>query len=220
MKPLDLTRLPRARTAALAHGWTRRRVAALTAGLALGALCITAQRAHAQQAPALLDAAHSSISFVSTQMGVPVNGRFQRYAVQATLDPKALAQSHLSVSIDMTGATLDNSEIDEALLQPEWFGSKRFPKATFVSTAIKRLAAQDFEVSGTMTIKGRSLPIKVPLHLSQNGTAPHLRTVATGAIQIRRLAFGVGQGQWADTSLVADAVDVKFSLTFTGIGAL
>jgi len=52
--------------------------------------------------------------------------------------------------------------------------------------------------------------------LTQNGTT----TTATGALPIKRLAFKIGENEWADTSMVADDVQVKFKLALTGIGKL
>jgi polyisoprenoid-binding protein YceI len=41
--------------------------------------------------------------------------------------------------------------------------------------------------------------------------------VAAGAVPIKRLDFKIGDGEWADTSVVANDVIVKFKLSFTGI---
>jgi polyisoprenoid-binding protein YceI len=38
------------------------------------------------------------------------------------------------------------------------------------------------------------------------------RGVLSGEFRINRSDYGVGEGEWADTSLVADAVKVRFSL--------
>jgi polyisoprenoid-binding protein YceI len=43
-------------------------------------------------------------------------------------------------------------------------------------------------------------------------------TVATGVLPIKRLAFKIGDGEWADTSMVADDVQVKFKLSLSGVG--
>ena len=57
----------------------------------------------------------------------------------------------------------------------------------------------------------------VPVTLAQTGTAPNLATTATGAFAIPRLAFKVGEAEWADTSMVADEVQVKFKLALSGV---
>ena len=47
-----------------------------------------------------------------------------------------------------------------------------------------------------------------------------LTTVATGAFLLKRLDFQLGDGDWKDTSVVANEVQVKFKLTLAGVGAL
>jgi hypothetical protein len=37
---------------------------------------------------------------------------------------------------------------------------------------------------------------------------------------LKRLAFKIGENEWADTSMVADDVQVKFKLALTGVGKL
>jgi len=45
-------------------------------------------------------------------------------------------------------------------------------------------------------------------------------TTASGTFAIKRLDFRIGDGDWKDTSLVADAVQVRFKLVLTGVGPL
>jgi polyisoprenoid-binding protein YceI len=41
--------------------------------------------------------------------------------------------------------------------------------------------------------------------------------VASGSVAIKRLDFKIGDGEWADTSMVANDVTVKFKLAFAGL---
>jgi len=43
--------------------------------------------------------------------------------------------------------------------------------------------------------------------------------VATGSFALKRLDFKVGEGDWADTSVVANDVQVRFKLTLQGLPA-
>ena len=38
-------------------------------------------------------------------------------------------------------------------------------------------------------------------------------------LPIKRLAFKIGDGEWADTSMVADEVQVRFKLVLSGLPA-
>ena len=71
-------------------------------------------------------------------------------------------------------------------------------------------------MAGKLTIKGNVRDVVVPVALVQAGAV----TTATGAFTIKRLAFKIGENEWADTSMVADDVQVKFKLALTGVGKL
>ncbi|WP_311224130.1 MULTISPECIES: YceI family protein [unclassified Acidovorax] len=169
--------------------------------------------AFAQQA---LVPAQSEILFVSKQMGVPVEGRFKKFDAQVAFDPAKLATSKIAFTVDTGSATLGVKETDAELPKPTWFNVPKFPQATFQSTAIKSVGPGKFEVAGKLSIKGASQDVTVPVALTQSGAT----TTATGAFTIKRLAFKLGENEWADTSMVADDVQVKFKLALTGVGKL
>jgi polyisoprenoid-binding protein YceI len=179
-------------------------------GLLLAATTVLALPAMAQQA---LVPAQSEIAFVSRQMGVPVEGHFKKFSAQVAFDPAKLATSKVAFTVDMGSATLGTPEIDGELPRPTWFNTAKFPQATFQSSAIKALGGGKFEVAGKMSVKGNTQDMLVPVTLTQTGA----NTVATGAFTIKRLVFKIGENEWADTSMVADDVQVKFKLALTGV---
>jgi polyisoprenoid-binding protein YceI len=170
----------------------------------------------AAQAEQQLVPAKSEIRFVSRQMGVPVEGRFRTFDAQISFDPAKPASSSIAFSVDTGSATLGVRETDAELPKADWFNVAKFPKATFQSTAVKRVQGNQFEVAGKLSIKGVSSNVVVPVTLAQSGA----QTSATGAFSIQRLTYRIGDNEWSDTSMVADTVQVKFSLTLTGVGKL
>lgn len=188
------------------------------ATLALGAaaaLLGAPAPADAQSAAKLLPA-QSEVSFSIKQMGVPVDGKFTRFDAQVQLDPKKPETGKESFSIDIASATMGNAESDAELPKAEWFGTAKFPKATFVSSAVKAAGPGKFEVAGKLTIKGNARDISVPVTLTQAGAT----STATGTFTIKRVEFKIGEGEWTDTSIVANDVTVKFKLALSGITPL
>lgn len=181
-----------------------------TAGLMAAAL---AAPALAQQR---LVPAQSSIQFVSTQMGVPVEGHFGQFDAQIAFDPARPEAASIAFTVDTGSATLGVKETDAELPKPAWFNVAKFPKATFRSTGVKALGGGKFEVAGQLAIKGQAQPVTVPVTLAQSGD----RTTASGSFTLKRLAFKIGEGEWADTSMVADEVQVRFKLSLTGVSPL
>ncbi|MDP3654726.1 MAG: YceI family protein [Rhodoferax sp.] len=160
--------------------------------------------------------AQSEIVFVSKQMGVPVEGRFKKFDAQISFDPAKPEASKMAFTVDTGSASLGAPETDVELPKAPWFNVPKFPQATFQSSAVKGLGGGKFEVSGKLSIKGNVRDVVVPVALAQSGAT----TTATGAFAIKRLAFKIGENEWADTSMVADDVQVKFKLALTGVGKL
>ncbi|KNZ31152.1 MAG: polyisoprenoid-binding protein [Methylibium sp. NZG] len=179
----------------------------------LAALAIATGPVSAQQK---LVPAQSEISFTSRQMGVPVDGKFKKFDATIAFDPKKPEAGNIAFSIDLTSAQIGDSETMAELAKPGWFDSKRVPMATFQSTAVKAAGPGKFDVTGKLNIKGNVRDVVVPVTLTQAAGA----TTATGAFVVKRLEFKIGEGDWADTSMVANDVQVKFKLALTGVAAL
>ena len=160
--------------------------------------------------------AQSEIAFTSKQMGVPVDGKFRKFDAQVAFDPKKPEAAKIGLTIDLASASLGTAETEAELAKPEWFNTKAFPQATFQSTAVKALGGGKFDVSGKLAIKSIGHDVVVPVTLAQAAG----NTTASGTFSIKRLDFKIGDGEWRDTSMVADAVQVKFKLVLTGIGPL
>lgn len=179
----------------------------------MAALVATAGFAQAQQA---LVPAGSELVFVSRQMGVPVEGRFRKFDAQVSFDPAKPAAARIKVVVDVASATLGVPQTDADLPKPVWFNTAKFPQAVFESSAVKAAGPGRYEVSGKLSLKGVTQDVVVPVTLTQAGTI----TSASGTIPLRRLVFKVGENEWADTSMVADEVQLRFKLNLSGVAKL
>lgn len=177
------------------------------------ALACLATPALAQQK---LDAAKSEIVFVSKQMGVPVEGRFKKFDANVVFDPAKPQAAQIAFKIDTGSASFGSPETDAEVPKAAWFNTAKFPQAVFQSTGVKALGGGKFEAAGKLTIKGATQDVTVPFTLAQTGAL----STATGAFALKRLAFKIGEGEWADTSMVANDVQVKFKLAVTGMAPL
>ena len=160
--------------------------------------------------------AQSEISFVSKQMGVPVEGRFKQWTAQIAFDPKKAEAGTVGFTIQTGSASFGAAETDAEVPKAAWFNVPKFPQASFASSAIKALGGGKFEVRGKLAIKGATQDVVVPVTVTQAGAA----STATGSFVIKRLDFKIGEGEWSDTSMVANDVTVKFKLALTGMAPL
>jgi polyisoprenoid-binding protein YceI len=194
------------------------RSSGLHAAQALGALALLAVMAPVEAQQVI--PAGSEIAFTSRQMGVPVDGQFRKWNATLQFDPKKPEAGKVGFTIEMASATLGAADVDAEVAKADWFHTAKFAQAQFQSRAIKSTGKGAFEVAGALTIKGATQNVTVPVTLTQTGSGTGLRTTATGAFTIKRLAFKIGDGAWADTSMVADEVQVKFKLQLSGVAPL
>jgi polyisoprenoid-binding protein YceI len=191
-------------------------LAVVAASLAAAALLV-AQPAIAQvAAQQKLNPAQSEVGFQFKQMGVPVDGKFTKFDAQVSFDTAKLATSKVNFTVDIASATLGDKATDAELPKATWFNTAKFPQASFASSSIKGLGAGKFEVAGKLSIKGVAQDVVIPVTMTQAAAV----TTAVGTFPMKRLTYKIGEGEWADTSMVADPVQVKFKLALTGIGKL
>lgn len=158
-----------------------------------------------------LDNSKSSVQITFKQMDVPVQASFKRYAVNIDLNEKQIEQSKALVEIDMNSLELPAPEYNKEVQKKEWFNAAQFPKATFTSTAMKLISPGKLQVSGNLSIKGKVVATSFPLTYKADGTGQAFE----GSLPIKRLTFGIGDGEWKDTSMVADEVVIKFKVVTT-----
>lgn len=160
-------------------------------------------------APLKTDPANSSVTATFKQMGVPVEAKFKQFTAQIDYDAAKPAASKANVEIQTASLDLGDPDYNKEVAKKEWFNTAQFPKASFVSTAIAPAGAGKLNVSGKLTIKGRSADVRFPLSVKTEGG----KQVFEGQLPIKRLAFNIGEGEWKDTSMVADEVVIKFRVT-------
>lgn len=155
------------------------------------------------------DPAKSNVTATFKQMGVPVEAKFKQFSAQIDYDAAKPAASKATVEIQTASFDLGDPEYNKEVTKKEWFNAAQFPKASFVSTAIAPAGAGKLDVTGKLTIKGRSADVRFPLSVKSEGG----KQVFEGQLPIKRLAFNIGEGEWKDTSMVADEVVIKFRVT-------
>ena len=160
--------------------------------------------------------AQSAVNFEAKQMGVPLKGHFKKFDAKIAFDAAKPEASKIHFSIDTGSATMGAKETDAELPKADWFNVAKFPQATFDSSAVKALGGGKYQVDGTLSIKGTAQKVSLPVVLTQAGGT----TTATGTLPLKRLSFKIGDGDWKDTSMVADEVNVQFKLALTGVGKI
>jgi polyisoprenoid-binding protein YceI len=155
------------------------------------------------------DPAKSSVAAVFKQMNVPVEAKFKSFTASIDYDAARPEASKAAVDIQTASMDLGDPEYNREVAKKEWFNTAQFPKASFVSTTIKAAGPGKLNVAGKLTLKGRTADVSFPLTVKTEAG----KQVFEGQLPIRRLAFNIGEGEWKDTSMVADEVVIKFRVT-------
>jgi len=158
----------------------------------------------------IIEPAKSSITFTATQNDAPVSGEFKTFTGTIDFDPNDLPSSNIHIIVDMASVASDAAKVADYLKMEEWFNVSLFPKADFQSKSIKKIGDITYEAEGTLMIRDKTVPVTLTFNLDK--FSPALAYV-TGKTTIKRKDFGVGQGEWGQTDLIKDNVEVNFIIT-------
>lgn len=155
-----------------------------------------------------IDYVQSRIGFTFKQMNVPVEGSFRKFRTQVHLDDKRPETSRAEIEVDLTSIDTGAPDGDTEAQRKPWFDAATHPTAKFVSSGVKRLAPDRYEIAGKLTLKGRARDLKIPVDVTRAGAERRF----TGSFMLKRLEFSIGEGPWADVETVADEVQVRFRI--------
>lgn len=150
----------------------------------------------------------SAITFNYKQMGVPMDGKFRKFASQVSFDPEKPADARGRLDIDLASIDTGNSDADQEVLGKLWFNAAAHPRASFVLGQLKQTGTNLYEATGQLTIKGQTREQRVPLKLTPSGSTGAL----AGSFVIKRAEFGIGEGTWSKFDVVANEITVNFQL--------
>lgn len=141
----------------------------------------------------------SEIAFTMKQMGVTFDGRFRKWKAEVVFQPKAPAASKAVIDVDLGSVDLASSESETEAKGALWFDTAKFPVAHFMSTAIRDLGENHYEVAGKLMLKGITHDCVVPLEVKTDAAG---NRAAEGTFSLLRLDYRIGEGEWADTGTV------------------
>ena len=178
----------------------------LRASVAIAATLFAIQVFAAQYSE--IDIAKSKISFTSKLMGSNLSGSFGKFSGKVTFNPDEPEKAKASLAIDIASFTAGGEELQEEAKGKDWFNTKSFPTANFVSESVKNLVAGKLEIHGVLTMNGKSEPVLISAAYQVQGK----QIIFDANFQLLRLQYALGSGSWSDTSAVANEVPVKVHL--------
>ncbi|HET6396935.1 MAG TPA: YceI family protein [Pseudoxanthomonas sp.] len=168
------------------------------------AAALAAMLAPAAQAADYAQAPGSTLAFASRYDGELFTGRFSDFATRLSFDPARPEAGRLDVTIALASAATGNADRDSTLRTADFFDVSRFAQARYTASGFRRLADGQYAADGTLELRGVRKPVTLTFQWS-GGAQP----VLSGKAVVRRLDFGVGGGDWADTGTIPDEVNIS-----------
>lgn len=157
-----------------------------------------------------IDPAASRIEIIFKQSGQDIEAFFERWGGEIVFDKNSLAQAKAIVRIDATSFKTGSSDRDAQAQGKDWFSAGQFPEIVFQSESFTDLGADRYFVKGTLNVRGVAVPIEFPFTLEfTNAENNSLRATMVTEFTLKRLDFGLGQGEWQATTTIADDVIVR-----------
>ena len=178
---------------------------ALTAAalVAMMAAAVPAIAADYVQAPG------STLIFASKYDGEVFTGKFASFTTRMSFDPAKLAASKLDVVIPLAGTSTGNADRDSTLSGGDFFNVGKFAQARYTATKFRALGGNQYAADGTLSLRGVSKPVTLTFTWT-----PGAQPVLAGKATVKRLDFGVGSGDWTDTSTIPNEVAVSTKVVF------
>jgi len=154
----------------------------------------------------------SKLTFVGVQAGAEFEGAFERFTADIRFDPKQLADSRFDVKIETASVNTRDGERDDTIKSADLFDSKRFPTARYVADKFTDKGGNKFSATGKLTLRDITKDVPIEFTFESKDGGAWLK----GAAKLKRLDFGVGQGEWKDTETVGNDVQVRFALRLKG----
>jgi len=153
-----------------------------------------------------VDPAKSQINFGFRQESVPGEGTFRRFTAQVSFAPARPEATRATIEVDVTSVDIGEAAWNSDMQGASWFDARKFPKATFVAAGAKAVSGGRFEAPAKFTLKGVTRDVVATFTAKTDPGG----TLLEGTVPLKRTDFRIGEGAWADTSVVADDVAVRF----------
>ncbi|MBN3868167.1 YceI family protein [Gluconobacter kondonii] len=151
--------------------------------------------AQVQSGTYAIEPGHTQVEFSLLHFGFTYySGAFSNVSGTLDLDAKTPSASKLSVTIPIASVQTTSDKLTDELKSDQWFDAVKFPNATFVSYAVKRIGKTDAIVTGNLTLHGVTKPETLKVHFVGAGINPMDKKYTAGfeaTATIKRSDFGV-----------------------------
>ena len=146
----------------------------------------------------------STLAFAGEYDGEVFSGRFPGFRTTLAFDPARPGNARLDVVVPLAGADTGSAERDDMLRDTAFFAVSRFPVARYTAAGFRPLGDGGYVAEGILELRGVRAPETLRLRWH-----PGKQPVLEARASVSRTRFGVGIGDWADTTVLPDAIAVS-----------
>jgi len=163
-----------------------------------------------------IDKSHSEVTFRVRHLLTKVRGRFSDFEGTIAFDAGRPDASSVTLAIQAGSIDTNQADRDTHLRSADFFAADQFPTLTFESTGITSTGEGSYDVAGTLTIRGVSQAIVLPVTHLGSATDPwgNEKLAFETETTINRKDFGLNWNAALDTGgfLVGDEVTISVSV--------
>jgi polyisoprenoid-binding protein YceI len=163
-----------------------------------------------------IDKAHSEATFQVRHLVTKVRGRFTDFAGTIQFDEARPEQGAVSFEVATASIDTGTADRDQHLRSEDFFFVEKHPTITFISSHVTRKTSHDFDVAGTLTIRGVAKNVTLPVTYLGAAKDPwgNARVGFETEIPINRKDFGLTWNTALETGgfLVGDEVKISVSV--------
>jgi len=164
----------------------------------------------------VIDRSHSEAGFQVRHLFTNVRGRFGAFEGTIAMDPAKPEASSVRFTIDASSIDTDNTDRDKHLRSPDFFDVANHPSITFTSEKIRATGKDRYAVTGTLTMRGVSKTLTLPVSFLGIGKDPwgNERAGFSTSVTLNRKDFGIHWNKALDNGgvLLGDEVAVTVDL--------
>jgi polyisoprenoid-binding protein YceI len=165
-----------------------------------------------------IDPAHTRIGFVARHaMVTKVRGSFNEFTGTGYFDAENPTNSSAMLTIKAASIDTRNADRDAHLRSNDFFAMDQYPEITFTSTRIEQVDAENFRVTGDLTIKGVTRPVTIEVEYTGAAVDPfgNQRIGFEGTTTVNRKDWGVNWNATLEAGgvLVSEKVTLELEVS-------
>ncbi len=147
------------------------------------------------------------VSFKIKNMGFSVKGKFKKVSISSNFNSNDLENSFIKSTILVNSIDTGNKKRDKHLINKDFFEVSTYEEIQLTSSKIKKVSANNYQLTAKLTVKNTTKEIVVPLQVVETGSS----VTITSSFSINRLDYGVGKSSWT----LSDMVKIQLVYTAT-----